>query len=181
MHALLVQQPAAVELRAVPGARHKEAAWRAAFEPAQLASLERIAADVERAGAAAKLGMGPGSNTYQNAATALDAGLLGSPMVKSIAQRTPILRAVAEPLRAAAAENASKAKAMRLSDLLSNAGGAADELQRQVPSAAAAKFRHLMDMGGVTLGTPIPQLGGLTLSEFLRLGGYKAAPVAAAQ
>ena len=161
--------------------RNMKPGLRAAFEPAQLASLERIAADVERAGAAAKLGMGPGSNTYQNAATALDAGLLGSPMVKSIAQRTPILRAVAEPLRAAAAENASKAKALRLSDLLSNAGGAADELQRQVPSAAAAKFRHLMDMGGVTLGTPIPQLGGLTLSEFLRLGGYKAAPVAAAQ
>lgn len=161
--------------------RNMKPGLRAAFEPAQLASLERIAADVERAGSAAKLGMGPGSNTYQNAATALDAGLLGSPMVKSIAQRTPILRAVAEPLRAAAAENASKAKALRLSDLLSNAGGAADELQRQAPSAAAAKFRHLMDMGGVTLGTPIPQLGGLTLSEFLRLGGYKAAPVAAAQ
>ena len=86
---------------------------------------------------------------------------------------------VAEGLRAAGAKSANEAKAMRLSDLLSNAGGAADELQRQVPSAAAAKFRHLMDMGGVTLGTPIPQLGGLTLSEFLRLGGYKAAPVAA--
>jgi predicted alpha/beta superfamily hydrolase len=34
MHALLRQQPAAVELRTVPGARHNEAAWRAAFEPA---------------------------------------------------------------------------------------------------------------------------------------------------
>ncbi|HET9976512.1 MAG TPA: alpha/beta hydrolase-fold protein [Burkholderiaceae bacterium] len=34
MHALLVQQPAAVELRVAPGARHNEAAWRAAFEPA---------------------------------------------------------------------------------------------------------------------------------------------------
>jgi hypothetical protein len=34
MHALLRQQPAAVELRVAPGARHNEAAWRAAFEPA---------------------------------------------------------------------------------------------------------------------------------------------------
>lgn len=161
--------------------RNMKPGLRAAFEPAQLASLERIAADVERAGAAAKLGMGPGSNTYQNAATALDAGLLGSPFAKSMAQRIPFVGSVAEGLRAAGAKSASEAKAMRLSDLLSNAGGAADELQRQVPSAAAAKFRHLMDMGGVTLGTPIPQLGGLTLSEFLRLGGYKAAPVAAAQ
>jgi predicted alpha/beta superfamily hydrolase len=34
MHALLRGQPAAVELRVAPGARHNEAAWRAAFEPA---------------------------------------------------------------------------------------------------------------------------------------------------
>jgi hypothetical protein len=153
--------------------RNMKPGLREAFEPAQLASLERIAADVERAGAAAKLGMGPGSNTYQNAATALDAGLLGSPMVKSLAQRTPILRSIAE--------RASKAKALRLSDLLSNAGGAADELQRQVPSAAAARFRSVMDLGGTTMQTPIPQLGGLTLADFLRLGAYKAGPLAATQ
>jgi predicted alpha/beta superfamily hydrolase len=34
MHALLQQQPAAALLRVAPGARHNEAAWRAAFEPA---------------------------------------------------------------------------------------------------------------------------------------------------
>jgi predicted alpha/beta superfamily hydrolase len=34
MHALLRQQRAAVDLRVAPGARHNEAAWRAAFEPA---------------------------------------------------------------------------------------------------------------------------------------------------
>jgi predicted alpha/beta superfamily hydrolase len=34
MHTLLQRQPAAALLRVAPGARHHEAAWRAAFEPA---------------------------------------------------------------------------------------------------------------------------------------------------
>lgn len=150
---------------------------REAFDPAQVGVLSRIAEDVNRANAAAQLGKGVGSNTYQNASNALNAGLLGSPFAASIAQRTPFVGRVLDGLRANLAENASKAKATRLAQVLADSQAAADALQSQQLSPASAAIQNLMDMGPRAWTTPISAIG-MSLQDMARAGMYRTPAVA---
>lgn len=150
---------------------------REALSPEQFQALQNIAKDVERASAAAARGqtIGKNSATYQNAANALDAGLLGSPFVKAAASRLPVVRNVAEPMRVALADSASKAKAMRLSDLLADANAAADALasQQQVSGLGAGRA---LQLGGAGLSTPLP-LFNLSLRDLALQGAYRGSPL----
>jgi hypothetical protein len=142
---------------------------REAFKPEQVQTIQNIASDIERATAAAKRGMGPGSNTYQNASTALDAGLIDSPFAKAVAGRIPFIRTVAEPARAAMAESASKAKGVRLAGLLSDANEAATALESQKLG--------LLGQAAQSITNPLSE-GLLGLQGFARPLLYRGAPVA---
>jgi hypothetical protein len=150
---------AALGQRFVNWTKNQLPGLREAFSPAEVQKLQNIADDVQRAINASKRGMGPGSNTYQNAVTALDAGLLDSPLVKAASSRIPFLNTLTEPGRAALAEQASKGKAVRLSDLLIDSRAAADALAA-IPSQS---FRRPV---------PLSALVNPQLAQF----GYRAAP-----
>ena len=123
---------------------------REAMPAKDVSTLQNIAKDVSRAMETAKRGAGPGSDTYQKASNALDAGLFGSPVAKMAAQKVPYVRAVAEPIRQSLAESASKAKGKRLADLLSNSSTAADAIEGLGLSAPQTK-QLVRKYGGATL------------------------------
>lgn len=103
---------------------------RGAFSPDEVQTLQRIAADIDRAATAQKLGTSlGGSNTYQNAANALNLGLLDSPMLTKAAGMVPGVRMVAGPALEGARSAARNAKATRLADLLSDSQRAANALE----------------------------------------------------
>jgi len=150
---------------------------REAFNPIEVKALQNIAADVERAAAAAKRGAGVGSNTYQNAANALDVGLLGSPGVKAAIGRVPYARVPLEWAREGLASSATKAKAQRLADILANSDQAANALEALVGYRAAADAAG----SGVVPGPTINALRALLANQGVRSLPYRAAPVAASQ
>jgi hypothetical protein len=99
-----------------------------AFEPEQVRTLQRIAADIKRAESAAAAGMSRGSNTYQNASNALSLGLLDSPLVNAAANRIPVLGSFTGPALEGLRSTARKTKAERLAGLLGDSGLAAEQL-----------------------------------------------------
>ena len=76
---------------------------RNAFDPAELATLQNIAADIERSNAAAAASGVRGSKSMQNAKGALDLGLIDNPLTKMVTNRVPLvgagLNALSQPLR----------------------------------------------------------------------------------
>lgn len=99
-----------------------------AFSPAQVRMIQRIADDIERASSAAKLGLGVGSNTYQNASNALGLGLLDGRVVDVLANRIPLVGQFTGPALDALRLTAKDAKGRRLAGLLSDAEAAAEAL-----------------------------------------------------
>lgn len=99
-----------------------------AFSPSQVRMIQRISQDIQRSSAAAKLGMGPGSNTYQNVSNAMGLGLLDSPVLNMVANRIPLVGSFTGPALEGLRETAKKARGARLSGLLSDAEIAADAL-----------------------------------------------------
>ena len=151
---------------------------REAFNASQFNALQNIAHDVTRATNAAVLAKGVGSDTYQKASNALDAGLFGLPAVKALTQRGP-LRSVLEPARATLADSSSKGKAQRLADLLADSSVAADAMGQQVPQAQA--LRNLLGQGMNQINLPRGTLSGMSLADLYRAGLYRAPAVSAAQ
>lgn len=98
---------------------------KASFEPEQVKALQRIAADIKRAGAGASAGMSRGSNTYQNASNALSLGLLDNPMLTYAANRVPFANAVTGPGLQWMRETARERMARDLAGLLADPTGAA--------------------------------------------------------
>jgi hypothetical protein len=141
---------------------------REAFSPDDVLALQAIADDVERATTAAGRGMGIGSNTYQNTAHALDAGLIDSAPVRAITQRLPLLRTAAEPLRSSMAESAVKLKGQRLAGLLADAERAASALEPHQRGRITGLLAMQMDR-------PLTP-SGVTLRQVLDLSPYRAAP-----
>jgi hypothetical protein len=141
---------------------------REAFSPDDVLALQAIADDVERATTAAKRGMGPGSNTYQNTAHALDGGLLDSRPVRALSQRLPLLRTFAEPMRGAIVESGVKLKAQRLGGLLADAERAAAALEPHQRGRITGLLAMQMDR-------PLTP-SGVTLRQVLDLSPYRAAP-----
>jgi hypothetical protein len=101
---------------------------REAFDPAEVKTLQRIAADIKRAEMAATAGMSRGSNTYQNAQNALNLGLLDNPLLNAAANRVPIVNNVSGPALLWMRDTAREAKGRRMAGLLSDSGAAADAL-----------------------------------------------------
>lgn len=103
---------------------------KAAFDPAEVKQLQRIAADVKRAIQAQSAGMSRGSNTYQNAANALNLGLLDSPMLNAAANRVPLVNSVAAPTLQWMRESARERTARELANLLADPAAAANALMQ---------------------------------------------------
>lgn len=103
---------------------------KAAFDPAEVKQLQRIAADVKRSIAAASDGMSRGSNTYQNAANALSLGLLDSPFLNAAANRIPLVNNVAAPTLQWMREGAKERMANELAQLLADPTAAANALMQ---------------------------------------------------
>jgi hypothetical protein len=144
---------------------------RAGFDPRDVKALQAIAADIERPGNAARLGMGPGSNTYQNVSNALDAGLLDSAPVRMLARGIPFIGGYTDPLRALLAESTVKGKGQRLAGLLSSAEEAATVLEGRAPGRVSGLLLASLDR-------PLTATG-VTLRGLLDLAPYRLAPLAA--
>lgn len=113
---------------------------RGAFTPEEVTKLQNIAADIDRNAASVKAGTSlGGSNTYQNAANALDLGLLDSNALEKAATMAPGLKYVAGPVLAGVKGYARNAKAKQLAELLSDSGSAANAIERLVNAGAAPK------------------------------------------
>lgn len=105
---------------------------RKAFPPEQVDVLRRVAADIERATAAQKLGTSlGGSNTYQNAQNALNLGLLDNPMLTRAANMIPGVRYAAAPALEGVRGYARNAKATRLAQAIADSQSAAAALEAQ--------------------------------------------------
>lgn len=126
---------------------------KASFEPDQVKTLQRIAADIKRATAGASAGMSRGSNTYQNAANALSLGLLDSPMLNAAANRVPIANALTGPGLQWLRETSRERLAREMAGLLSDPAGAADALL----AAGRAPTAGLLSP---SLLRPVPVLAG---------------------
>ncbi len=114
---------------------------KASFEPEQVKALQRIAADIKRAGMGASAGMSRGSNTYQNASNALSLGLLDNPILSYAANRVPLVNAVTGPGLQWMRETAREKMARDLAGLLADPTGAA--------AAVAAMQRQSAAMPGL--------------------------------
>jgi hypothetical protein len=138
-----------------------------AFDSHEVQTLQNIAADVKRAGAAAKLGRDGGSDTYQKAANALDNGFWDTAAVKMLMDHIPGVSLVGAPIRASLAESAGKAKARRLADLLVDPRAAAAALSGAQPGPARAAVQGGLSSltGGVSnalSSNPAAQRGALS-------------------
>jgi hypothetical protein len=138
-----------------------------AFDPKEVQTLQNIAADVKRAAKAAKLGRDGGSDTYQKAANALDAGLWDMPLTKVLMDRIPGVNLGTAPIRASLAESASKAKARRLADLLVDPQAAAAALSGTQPGPIRGAVRGGLSsltgtVGGALANDPTAQRGALS-------------------
>lgn len=130
---------------------------RGAFSPDEVKSLQRIAEDIDRSIKATKLGTSPGgSNTYQNAANALNLGLLGSPALDRAAHAIPGVRSVAGLGLDWARNRALTAKSTRMSNLLSDSSTAADAMEELARSNARSPAGTLADvlMPSIYRGAP---------------------------
>jgi hypothetical protein len=101
---------------------------KAAFDPAEVRQLQRIAADVKRSGQAASAGMSRGSNTYQNASNALSLGVLDSPLLNAAANRIPMVNGVTGPALQWMREGQREAMARELAGLLADPAAASNAL-----------------------------------------------------
>ena len=135
-----------------------------AFDPKEVETLRRIAADIDRAAKAAKLGTSlGGSNTYQNAQNALGLGLLDSPAATHAANwiiPVPGVRHLGGMALEGVRGFAKDAKARQLGNLLSDSGRAANALD----ALTAAQVRAAQSHPG---------------RELLLRNAFRAAPVAA--
>lgn len=137
-----------------------------AFDPAEVQTMQNIAADVKRATAAAKLGRDGGSDTYQKAANALDAGLLDTDAMKAVAGFLPF----GETARMKLVESAGKAKARRLADLLVDPKAAAAALSGTQPGPTRAALQGGLSslsggVGNALANDPAAQRGALSALE----------------
>jgi hypothetical protein len=64
---------------------------KAAFDPEQVKTMQRVALDIRRSIQAAAAGSAKGSPTYANASNALSLGLLDSPVLNVAANRLPLI------------------------------------------------------------------------------------------
>lgn len=126
---------------------------------ADQALLAAIGRNLERSDSAQRLGMASGSNTLQNAQSALDLGLLDSPAVNVLASRIPLLGSVTGPALGALKESARKSKANALGQLLADPLALDEALARmQAPNALQALLENAQRVSGPALYRAAPVL-----------------------
>jgi hypothetical protein len=153
---------------------------REAFSPAEVQQLQGIASDIQRQSAAVSAGTAAakGSPTYQNAASALDVGLIGSPLLSNIVKRVPFVGKAADAARETMAQASAKQQATTLANLLADPNAAASALQTQIPTTLGSAFSTAKKIPGAVGNA---QVGGVTLADLLRQGAYRFPAVAASQ
>lgn len=104
---------------------------KAAFDPAEVRALERIAADIRRAEQGLSAGPVRGSNTFQNAANALSLGLLDSNALNVAANRVPVVGTFSGAGLQWVRERQQDKLARELANLLANPAKAANALLPQ--------------------------------------------------
>jgi hypothetical protein len=142
----------------------RSGAIRETFNPSDRAMMETIRRELYASDAAESLGKASGSNTVQNAQNALKNGLLESPVVDLLANKTPFLNQVTGPMLRALRESASKTKAAELGGLLADPAAL---------DAAIAQYLMMQRTGLLGAGT---WEAGQRIAPSL----YRAAPVLAA-
>ncbi|MDR6538859.1 hypothetical protein [Variovorax soli] len=90
------------------------------FNEGEQAGLAAVGRDLSRADAAENLGRATGSNTAQNVQSALDLGLLDSPLVNGFANRIPVVGRFTGPMLDSLRQTAKKSKVDRLGTLMSD-------------------------------------------------------------
>ena len=90
------------------------------FNEGEQATLSAVRQSLDRAATAESLGRATGSNTAQNAQSALNLGLLDNPAVNFVAGRIPILKSFSGPTLEALRKNARQAKVRELGELLAD-------------------------------------------------------------
>jgi hypothetical protein len=106
-----------------------------AMKPEQTAALSNVAADIRNADAAASTGV-RGSDTYAKMSRALDAGILDSPMAKTIGRVASVKGVGLESLRSKVAEGVIRYKGKTIAELLANPKAAAAALQDRAFAAS---------------------------------------------
>ena len=122
------------------------------FTGAERAQLFGVGSDLARADAATALGLATGSNTAQNAQSALGLGLLDNKVVSALANRIPGVGRFTGPLLDGIKSAAKKGKVERLGGLLANP----EELDK-------ALALYLRDQAYQPRGLLSPDAGGLLL------------------
>jgi hypothetical protein len=125
------------------------------FSPEEVKTLQRVAADIDRAAAATKAGTSlGGSNTYQNAANALSLGVLDSATLNALAGRAPVIGRLGGMALDAVKGHARNAKAERLAELLADANTAANSLSLMPSRNGLALERLNQLMPSIYRGAP---------------------------
>jgi hypothetical protein len=115
---------------------------RKVFNEGEVKTLQRIAQDIKRSEAAAAAGKTRNSATYQNAANALNLGLLDSPFLNAAANRVPVVNSVSGPALQWMRESARERQARGLAQLFADPAQAARVLDAAavVPDSEFARM-----------------------------------------
>lgn len=124
-------------------------ALKGLLDEGELAQLIGVRKDLSRADAATSLGLATGSNTAQNAQSALGLGLLDNRAVGILANRIPVVGKFTGPMLDALRDTAKRGKVERLGGLLSDPA----ELDRAIAESLSRSTRRpgLLDSAGPML------------------------------
>ena len=125
---------------------------RELLTPDEYAAITAVSKDATRAADAAGLGKAFGSNTAQNQQSALNLGLLDSPVVNFVAQKVPLGSAVIDPIR----QYQKQGLATELGKLLSDPNLTDDAITQFVKAMRTnARAGRAGVVGGVAAGQAI--------------------------
>ena len=130
------------------------------------ALINELVTGVKQADSAANLGKAVGSNTKQNqeaAARFMGNGVLDSPVINMLANRTPLIGSFTGPMLDGLRKTAAGSKADKLGGLLSDPQVFSKELKSYLAKQSPSKLRGLLDS---EFGQIIGQIG------------YRSAPLA---
>lgn len=125
------------------------------FSEGEQATLSAVRQSLDRAALAEGLGRATGSNTAQNAQSALNLGLLDNPAVNFVAGRIPILKSFSAPTLEALRKNARQAKVRELGELLADPQALNEALAGLLSRPAGAGLLSAPERSGGLLGLSV--------------------------
>lgn len=127
----------------------RSGALRETFVPDELSLLGQVGKEVKAADLGATTGIARGSNTMQNAANALQLGVLDNKLVTGLAHRVPVVGRLAGPLLDGLRETARRGKASQLDELLADPlkldQAIGEYLKAMQPGKIGVKTRGLLE------------------------------------